>query len=235
MSIRTLASKTLGRIGESFPNTLGHRAELLRQLYVEQKEAELVGIDQVLDRLNVQRDLAVDVGANYGAWTFTLARSFSRVLAVEPNVTLARNLRRLVPRHCSVAECGVSAVAGYGALYVPKVSGRPLTGWASFDPKNCPEADGVTTIPVVIETLDRLLADLWPNFIKIDVEGHEYESLLGSRRVLEQVRPVFMIEVKDKSRCDVVALMREFRYEAKELRELSERDGHPDNMFFCPI
>lgn len=49
-------------------------------------------------------------------------------------------------------------------------------------------------------TLDSLLKRLSPpTFIKIDVEGAEAEVLKGSRRILEEIRPVIYIETGKES------------------------------------
>ena len=34
-------------------------------------------------------------------------------------------------------------------------------------------------------------------YVKIDVEGHEYEALLGMKQLLLRDRPVIMIEIHD--------------------------------------
>jgi hypothetical protein len=51
-------------------------------------------------------------------------------------------------------------------------------------------------VPVRTVTLDRLLDDYpTPDFLKIDVEGAEYQVLQGADRMLSDVRPKIYVEV----------------------------------------
>jgi hypothetical protein len=50
-------------------------------------------------------------------------------------------------------------------------------------------------IAVKAVTLDELLKDRDPDFIKIDIEGFEYRAILGARDILRRRHCVFLIEV----------------------------------------
>lgn len=131
-------------------------------------------------------DLCFDVGANFGNRTKILLRLGARVIAVEPQ------------RHCVTALRSSFDKSPHFAI-VPKVLGASegeaelLVGHAdtisslSTDWINAVQASGrfadhswKRKQAVSMTTLDRLIAEHGsPVFLKIDVEGYEYEVLRG--------------------------------------------------------
>jgi FkbM family methyltransferase len=73
-----------------------------------------------------------------------------------------------------------------------KSSGEP--GLSMRDPAG--RGDGAQILVDTI-TLDELFAErgTWPDLIKIDVEGAEFDVLQGARRILAQHQPVMFVEV----------------------------------------
>jgi len=60
-------------------------------------------------------------------------------------------------------------------------------------------SEGEITVPTA--TLDSLLRDgsiLPPNYIKMDIEGAEYQALLGARMCFEQYRPILFLATHGK-------------------------------------
>jgi len=55
-----------------------------------------------------------------------------------------------------------------------------------------------------------------PDFVKVDVEGHEYEVLLGARKVLEQGKTIWLIEVTRNGDA-VLKLLNEHGYVVTDL------------------
>ncbi len=125
----------------------------------------------------------VDVGANVGGysfWILSLVRASTRVVAVEPNPDLARQLRFNVgvngaQERVRVVEAAVGAARGTGALVVdPRNSGEGRLVVAGDSP-------GVgRKIPVQVVTLADIVKDAGLDRIdclKVDVEGHETEVI----------------------------------------------------------
>lgn len=141
-------------------------------------------------------DVFVDIGANIGFYS-CLARSFGKqVVAIEPQ---AQNLRYLYANlltngwnDVEVFPLGLSGHPGVEALYGLSSTGASLVpGWAG-QPKRFQK-----TIPVT--TLDILLGSRFQGknlFIKLDVEGFEYEVLRGCHKILSmEPRPTWMVEI----------------------------------------
>ena len=231
---KVLLVKLLGRLRPLLPKFLGYRIELMRQQVVHPIEPELSALPRVLDTFLLDTKVAVDVGANHGLWAVELARRYEQVIAIEPNPYVAAGLRTLVPDNCKVIECGVSRNPGTLLLHVPSVNGRVLSGWASFESNNCPDADQILDVEVVVRTLDEILAKVTPSFIKMDVEGHEFEAIAGAQDVLTRARPVLMIEVKRHDEDQLTAALLAMGYVAVDLERICGIPGAPENRFFVP-
>jgi FkbM family methyltransferase len=141
-------------------------------------------------------DVFVDIGANIGFYS-CLARSLGKhAVVIEPQ---QQNLRYVYANlsangwtDVEVFPLGLSGQAGVETLYGVSSTGASLIpGWAA-QPKGFKK-----TIPV--STLDILLGSRFQGrkmFIKLDVEGFEYQVLLGCGEVLAiQPKPTWMVEI----------------------------------------
>ena len=151
----------------------------------------------------------VDVGGNVGQSVLSLYTVFpdAKVVSFEPNPTAFRKLQRLTKKfpQLTVIPNGLSNETAEAELFIPSYNGSALSGLASFDYE---EATGCLrkeltakfdpnklTVASKRVTLARL--DDWglePDFIKIDVQGLEYQVLAGGLETIRRYRPVIMAE-----------------------------------------
>ena len=167
----------------------GHRLRLFPDRSVS--EARILFLHRSWDRAE-RRLLAewasspgftfVDVGANVGGYSFWVASRTApsgRIVAVEPNPWLARQLRYNVrasgqAERIRVVEAAVAAVRGTGALTLEaRNSGEGrLVGEAEAGPGGTVPVRVVTLADVVEEAgIDRI------DCLKVDVEGREAEVI----------------------------------------------------------
>ena len=151
-------------------------------------------------------DLCFDVGANVGRRTQVFRRLGARVVAVEPQEQCLKRLRTrfgsdgnviLVP--CAVGEkpgkaqiqlCDSHSLSSLSPKWIESVrtSGRYA---------QCTWARSVT---IDVTTLDELIAKYGrPAFIKLDVEGYEYEALKGLSQPVPSVCFEFTPEFIDSA------------------------------------
>jgi FkbM family methyltransferase len=97
-------------------------------------------------------------------------------------------------KQVEVHNAGVGSRSGELVLHVPLHRGRQVGTRASFTAIDDPHVD--VRVPVV--TIDSLQLDP-VGFAKIDVEGFEYDVLLGAQRTLERDRPTLLVEL-DRNR-----------------------------------
>lgn len=143
--------------------------------------------------------LAIDVGAHMGAYTHLLLRLGVSVVVVEANPQMAALLTRLYGRKAKIVCAAASSSSGSITLRIPKISGI-----ATVEPKNGLNNDNrVERINVRKVMLDDLELDP-VGFIKIDVEGHELDVLLGARSLLERDHPTILVECEERHKPDAV-------------------------------
>ena len=159
----------------------------------------IVGRYEVVTRLVVERlvqpgDQCIDVGANIGGITFLIvarAGDAGRVLAFEPAPSTFARLRYNVELNPELNGRLVPVQAGLGERPgdLQLVEDHATPGNASL------HAVGGVVVPVT--TLDAAIVKHGLSrldFMKIDVEGMEYEVLCGAKATLEAWRPTMYFE-----------------------------------------
>jgi|GEM_PF-298574 len=171
-----------------------------------------------LQSLDLEGRNLIDIGANRGVYSWIMsecAGPAGNVLAFEPQPELNTHLQSLREafglQNLTIKCAGLSAASGTLQLQRPRVG----AGQAGV---NLPAGtfDDVIDVPVV--TLDEYLADASfgsVDFIKTDVEGHEYEVFKGGEQTLAKHRPVMLFELYDREadRGDIFDLMSTLGYE----------------------
>ncbi|MDL5159407.1 FkbM family methyltransferase [Actinomycetospora termitidis] len=159
--------------------------------------------------------LAFDVGANQGRLTAELAERFERVMAFEPCVESVALIYRLALPNVTVVDAAVSDRPGEvrlaeqtshiakGQLTSPDFVGDGA--WSSDGGLGWGQVTGWRTVPAT--TLDVLGRRYAPDFVKVDVEGHEERVVAGGLRMFSEHRPAFYIEVHDRRRGHAIESM----------------------------
>jgi len=154
-------------------------------------------------------DLFLDVGANRGQSILSIRtyRKDARIIAFEPNPVIFAELNRRFGAMPGVTlrNHGLGPEAGTFTLFVPAYNGFVYDGVASFSresamgyfsPKTLyffdPAKVSVSEHRCAAVTLDSL--DLAPSFVKIDIEGYEFEMLKGAIATLKRHEPAILIE-----------------------------------------
>lgn len=177
-------------------------------------------------------DVAVDVGAHKGAYTYWMRHAVGaagRVYAFEPQPALAKALRTLVAvsgyTNVVIENLGLSSSARTLTLNVP---GTETSPGASFEGGH---AEGIS-YPVQVTTLDEYfdgLGECNVRLLKCDAEGHELEVFRGARRLLTGVRPCLLFECERRHRAsgrvdDVFDWLQELGYRGYFIDRKGPRD-----------
>ncbi len=136
----------------------------------------------------------VDIGANIGYFTMlsaALVGPDGAVLAIEPNPANARLLeasRKLNGfEHVTLAQVAAGQRIGLLALNATHSNGTTSAPGAALDALL--RATTVACVPV-----DALAGERPVHLIKVDVEGAEYNALVGARRLIARERPAIISE-----------------------------------------
>lgn len=158
-------------------------------------------VTELLWRGYSHSDLAFDIGANCGQTLGHILNFSDKVIAFEPSWESADwivdHLSPDMP--VQVKKIAISSITGWITLYA--VPEKISTGQLVSDVRGMEwEVPGESFgRPVPAYTLDDAVKDFGaPGFIKIDVEGHEWEILRDTVYTLESVRPEFLIEIHDR-------------------------------------
>jgi len=125
----------------------------------------------------------VDVGANVGLYSLLLARLVEQrgsVLAFEPEpdlfTILRENCRSNHATNIVLFQCALGRTNGLASFH--------RSAFNSGDNRLDRASMGHDAVEVKVERFDDLLPDSKPDFVKIDVQGHELAALSGMERAL---------------------------------------------------
>lgn len=190
-------------------------------------------------------DVAIDVGANVGAHTLTLAKivgSAGCVLAFEPNPAIRERLERNLTLndlgHVDVYRCALGAAGARMSLRVPSATSAESAnpGMASLVALDTPH----DLIAVDVHALDTLWSATGQHrldLVKIDVQGYEHPVLQGMTSLISRFSPAIIFEYEDwawrkagSTFQDVFDLLRRQFYSLWHVRHR----GHLELHEICP-
>ncbi len=142
--------------------------------------------NQFIRKILKPGDFIVDAGCNVGNRTWVLADIIGGALLIDPNpVAILRAKENLLlngldPNKYYFVEKGVGEKSG--EKYFTDLGGASTQNTIVEDNPN-----GIRTRCISITTIDEELMRIgkMPAFIKIDVEGYDYQALLGAKNTLQ--------------------------------------------------
>lgn len=166
----------LGRLGIYRPVRNAYQRVLRRDAVVHRRR-----VCEFFGQFVCHGDLVFDIGANDGRYTDAFIELGTKVVAIEPNPSLARILRERFK--ADVEEVAVGAEPGFAELHLSDVD---IFSTLSPEWMDIARREHLTnewsgeTIRVSVSTLDALIARYGvPSYVKIDVEGYEPQVLRG--------------------------------------------------------
>lgn len=153
------------------------------------------------------RRTAVDGGAFVGTWSLRLAHHFRRVVAFEPVPANFECLRRNVKAVVEVHPHALTSTNG-PMEYTVGAGGKPHSSRVQRSPTG-----QLAGFPLDWYGLTHV------DLIKLDVEGHEYEALLGARKVITRNRPVIMIEERFDADVRATKLLQSWGMRGKRIKK----------------
>lgn len=151
--------------------------------------------ETALIKKHIPRNYAfIDVGANFGAWTFSLADHFVQVLAFEPDPEcfecLQKTKSQLGRSNVSLLNVALSHENKAG-IFFPARSNKG--DGRIYDPKDNARLGG---IKIQIRSFDSMVQEMGLNleclFLKLDAQGAEPWILRGMRDSLRRTKDVIL-------------------------------------------
>jgi len=141
-------------------------------------------------KIAFNKQLAFDIGANIGNITAKLLTQYNKVICFEPQPKLKKHLEeRFKNKNVEIVEIAVSNNTSTKTFYISEIWDGVLSTLAE-NWKNQSRFNNIGNwreqIIVQTTTLDSIIEQYGiPDFIKIDVEGHEYEVFCGLTKLLD--------------------------------------------------
>ena len=161
----------------------------------------------------------LDIGANIGTHTVILSSLFKNVYAFEPQKDIfdllklnieVNNCTNVTPYNFGLGEKEKTAELGF----IDKNKSNNFGGVGIIDKNKLKEGEQKGE-SINIKTLDSLnITDL--GFIKIDVEGYEYNALLGGKQTIKKYRPTIVFEQHD-SKSKLFNWLNELGYKTRKI------------------
>ena len=158
--------------------------------------------EQFLCNLDLKEKIIYDVGSHIGILTIFFAKKCGggRVISFEPNpetyLQLQNNVQLNQVNNVEILSMGIGDKQEIKTLAVRKY--YPGSGSMEDDIKSDILREKYKTFQVEVDTLDNCIEkkDLpKPDLIKIDIEGMEYNALLGMAETLSKYKPLLYIEI----------------------------------------
>lgn len=143
------------------------------------------------------RDAVWDVGAELGDLSALYATWGAFVLPIEPGITMWPWIHQIARANSRPSRYGVGVAVGAlvndraWPMWSSLVSSpaRPYVEWDNGD-------GSVTTLDTILRALQSTsLMARKPDVVIMDIEGSEYQALIGADVLVKEVRPIWMISV----------------------------------------
>jgi FkbM family methyltransferase len=169
------------------------KLKLIHRAFRYRYQADKGGIRFMMDHLH-PGNTALDIGAHKGGYTYWIKKvvgTHGTVIAFEPQTKGALLLEKLFNGNVKVEHLAVSDIPGKRDLFI-----QPQLYAISFEASLNNKYENALKESVEVITLDEYCDQhkLTPQFLKIDVEGHEQQVIKGARKILAEAKPVLLIE-----------------------------------------
>lgn len=146
-------------------------------------------------------DVFVDIGANFGMYAHLMAPKAKQVVAFEPGPARFAHLSEVYGDRFQMENAAVGDTDGQAILRMPVRGTENADDLATLSTDNTfgtSQIDEISDIPVQVVTLDSYFPDTTRrvDFVKIDVEGHEYSVVKGGLALLQRDHPALLIETE---------------------------------------
>ncbi len=155
-------------------------------------ELELLYIQQVLKSDSV----FIDIGTNKGIYLYQAEKVIKtgKIIGFEPNKSLVNYIQPLFPK-AEIYPLAASSKSGTAVLNIPKKGKGLQDTRASLEVMG----EDVEKVEIQMVALDEFAKEKqWTKIdvVKIDVEGHEFDTIKGCAEILKTIQPIFIIEIE---------------------------------------
>jgi FkbM family methyltransferase len=161
-------------------------------------DAELL----LLEFLISPNSIFFDIGANKGEYAYYAEKLMNakNIYLFEPEKKLNKQLKSIF-NECQVFDIALSDSKGKHQFKIPVINGVIDNCLSSLEVENKEDNETEAIIyEVKTDTLDNFTNEnaIFPDLIKIDVEGHELSVLKGAENYIANHHPTLIIEIEQR-------------------------------------
>ena len=225
----------------------------LKRAIIKDYDQEIGLLDMVINK----KLESIDVGVYRGVYSYQMSKLSSHVHSFEPNPLiypyLEKNLKRIIS-NMTLYNMALSDKSEIVDLKVPKrfkvlikknYEEAFKLGLATIHKENSLGKNQFSMFKVKAEKLDNIIQNRKIGFIKIDVEGHERNVLIGAEMIIKKYKPNLLVEIEERHTNEkienILGFINDFGYnsffsdgynliETKKLSNYNQKN----NYFFIP-
>lgn len=161
-------------------------------------DAELLLLDFLLNKDSV----FFDIGSNKGEYAYYSEKLISpnQIYLFEPEKKLNKQLNAIFNK-CQIFDVALSDTKGTHQFKIPVINGVVDNCLSSLEIDNKEDNETEAIVyEVKTDTLDNFTREknVFPDLIKIDVEGHELSVLKGANQYISNHYPTLIIEIEQR-------------------------------------
>ena len=165
-------------------------------------------------------NLAIDIGANIGLWSRDLTSFFGQTICFEPNSNCMKCLKKnIIIEKAIIYNYALGLKNEEKELFIPNNVGASSFINKIIKGHNPDGSEIYNKLPqrtkkqlVKVKKLDEFNFNEI-DFIKIDVQGYEYEVLKGAKKTLELNSPILCIEEDNVTNSKTIKFLESLNYE----------------------
>ena len=163
---------------------------------------------KIIERYSDKTKDALDIGVYRGVYSYKLAENFKLVHSFEPNPLLypylEKNLKKII-KNIKLYNIALSDKNRETELKLPYRTKSIFRnnfeelfqlGAATMHPDN--KIENYKKLPIRTKRLDDIEITNEIGFVKIDVEGHEKNVLIGGQQTIKKNKPILLIEIEQR-------------------------------------
>ncbi len=137
----------------------------------------------------------IDGGAHYGFYSllFSFLSNQSTVVSFEPLPSTCTILEKNKQPNQIIVNAALSDKTGFVFMSQPDIRNSEANEVIDTDSN---ESNRISCCALDDELMKLIVQ---PDYIKLDVEGHEYEALIGAKKTIEQSKPAIILEIWNAS------------------------------------
>jgi len=186
---------------------------------------------------NFSFNVAIDIGANVGTYTVELQKNSKKVYSFEPILRNVTYLSWLADKNVKIKKYALGSTNSKEFIYTPsegKSSDFALSSLSNHLKYKINSRKQLVSVKKFDDILKNKKTLSKIDFVKIDVEGYEFNVLKGMSRLFLYSKPIFLIEIEKKHNphyLKVLRFMLKRKYKIYFINELKNFERLSQNNF----